>query len=81
MLSATFHDQGVGADDPDFSIDLNRSTATFRTPEISYIILRKCHTSQGDPHSTFPYLLCYTSVEFCDVLIIKFTSGSPFMIF
>ena len=32
MLSATFHDRGGVADDPDFSVDLTRSTATFRTP-------------------------------------------------
>ena len=56
MLSATFHDQGSGADNPDFSIDLTRSMATFRTPKILYIIRRNCYTSQGDPDSSFPYL-------------------------
>ena len=56
MLSATFHDRDNGADDPDFSVDLTRSTATLRTPEILYIISRNCYTSQGDPDSTFPYL-------------------------
>ena len=34
MLSATFHDRSGGADDPDFSVDLTRSTAIFRTSEI-----------------------------------------------
>ena len=57
MLSATFHDLGSGDDDPDFSVDLTRSTATFRTPEILYIIRRNCYTSQGDPDSSFPYLV------------------------
>ena len=55
MLSATFHDWGGGADDPDFSIDLTWSTATIRTHEILYIICRNCYTSQGDPDSSFPY--------------------------
>ena len=53
MLSATVHDWGVGADDPDFSGDLTRSMATFRTLEILYIIYRNCYTSQGDPDSSF----------------------------
>ena len=57
MLSATFHDWGSGANDPDFSVDLTWSTATIRTPEILYVILRNCYTSQGDPDSSFPYLL------------------------
>ena len=57
MLSTTFHDCYSGADDPDFSVNLTRSTATFRTPEILYIILRNYYTSQGDPDSSFPYLL------------------------
>ena len=56
MLSATFNAQGIGADDPDFSVDLNRSTATIRIPEILYIIHRNCYTSQGDPDFSFPYL-------------------------
>ena len=55
MLSATFHDWGGGADDPDFSVDLTRSTAIFRAPEILYIIRRNCCTSQGDPDSSFLY--------------------------
>ena len=54
MVSATFHDWGGGADDPELSVDLTRSTATFRTPEILYIIRRNCYTSQGDPDSSFP---------------------------
>ena len=36
MLSAAFYDWGGGANDPDFSVDFTRSTATFRTPEILY---------------------------------------------
>ena len=56
MLSATSYDRGGGADDPDFSVDLTRSTATFRTPKILYIIRINCYTSQGDPDSSFPYL-------------------------
>ena len=56
MLSATFHNWGGGADDPDFSVDLTRSTATFHTPEILYIIRRSRCTSQGDPDSSFPCL-------------------------
>ena len=56
MLSTAFHDWGGGADDPDFSVDLTRYTATFCTPEILYIICRNCYTSQGDPDSSFPYL-------------------------
>ena len=54
MLSATFHYWVGGADDPDLSVDLTRSAATFRTPEILYIIHRNCYTSQGDPDSSFP---------------------------
>ena len=57
MLSDTFHDRGGVADDPDFSVDLTRSTVTFRTPEILYIFHRNCCTSQGDDDSRFPYLL------------------------
>ena len=45
-----------GANDPDFSVDLGRSRATFRTTEILYIFRRNCYTSQGDPDSRFPYL-------------------------
>ena len=56
MLTATFHDQGGGANDPDFSVNLTRSTATLRTPEILYIICRNCYTFQDDPDSSFPYL-------------------------
>ena len=56
MLSTTFHDRGIGADDPDFSIDLTWSMVTIRTAEILYIIRRNCYTSQGDPDSSFPYL-------------------------
>ena len=56
MLSTTFHDQGGTADDPNFSVNLTRSTATFRTPEILYVICRNCYTSQGDPNNSFTYL-------------------------
>ena len=45
---------GDGADDLDFSVDLTRSTATFHTPEILYIIHRNSYTTQGDPDSSFP---------------------------
>ena len=38
MLSATFDDRGGGANDPAFSVDLTRSRAIFRDPEILYII-------------------------------------------
>ena len=54
MLSATFHEWGSGANDPDLSIALTRSMATFCSPEILYIICRNCYTSQGDPDSSFP---------------------------
>ena len=54
MLSATFHDRGGRVDDPHLSVALNRSTATFCTPEILYIIRKNCYTSQGDPDSSFP---------------------------
>ena len=54
MLSTTFQDWGGGADDPDLSVALTRSTATFHTPEILHIIRRNCYTSQGDPDSSFP---------------------------
>ena len=57
MLSDTFHEWGGVADDPDFSVDLTRSMATFHTPEILYILRRNCCTSQGDPDSSFPYLV------------------------
>ena len=33
------------------------SRANFHTPEILYIILRNCYTSQGDPDSSFLYWL------------------------
>ena len=58
MLSATFHDRGSGADDPDFSVHLTRSMATLHTPEILYIICRNCYSShsQGDPDFSFPHL-------------------------
>ena len=55
MLSATFYDWGGGANDPAFSVDLTRSRAIFRDPEILYIIRGTCCTSQGDPDSGFPY--------------------------
>ena len=57
MLSATFGDRGGGANDPAFSVDLTRSRAIFRDPEILYIIRGTCCTSQqsqGDPDSSFP---------------------------
>ena len=54
MLSATFDDRGGGANDPAFSVDLTRSRAIFRDPEILYIIRGTCCTSQGDPDSSFP---------------------------
>ena len=34
-----------GAYDPDFSVDLSRSRANFRGPEILYIFRRNCYTS------------------------------------
>ena len=68
MLSTTFHDWGGRADDPDFSVDLTRSMATFRTPEILYKIHRNCYTYQGDPDNSFPYLLGAKSMP---ALIIK----------
>ena len=54
MLSATFDDRGGAANYPAFSVDLTRSRAIFRDPEILYIICRTCCTSQGDPDSSFP---------------------------
>ena len=54
MLSATFDDRGGGANDPAFSVDLTRSRAIFRDPEVLYIIRGTCCTSQGDPDSSFP---------------------------
>ena len=50
MLSVTFDDQGGGA----FSVDLSRSRANFRGPEILYIFRRNCYTSQADANSSFP---------------------------
>ena len=47
-----------GANDPAFSVDLTRSRANFRIPEILYTIRQNCYTSQGDPDSSFPYWLC-----------------------
>ena len=61
MLSATFHDLCSVADDPDLSIALTRSTATFRSPEIIFIICRNCYTSRGDPDSSFPLWFWYHS--------------------
>ena len=46
---------GLGAKDPAFSVDLTRSRAIFRDPEILYIICGTCCTSQGDPDSSFPH--------------------------
>ena len=56
MLSATFDDRGgrAGANYLAFSVDLTRSRAIFRDPEILYIIRRTCCTSQGEPDSSFP---------------------------
>ena len=76
MLSATFHDWGVGADDPDFSVDLTWSTATICTPEILYIIRRNFYTSQGDPDSSFPYL---DSLSFVYILPSKSQNGILFI--
>ena len=61
MLSATFHDQGNGADDPDHSVNLPRSTANLSCPDLLYIIRGNQDHSQGDPVSSFPLwmLLCY----------------------
>ena len=42
-----------GAYDPDFSVDLSRSRANFRGPEILYIVCRNCYTSQADANSSF----------------------------
>ena len=63
MLSATFHYWGGIANDPDLYVALTRSMATFRCPEILYIIRRNCYTSQGDHDSSFPLWLCNISVE------------------
>ena len=76
MLSATFHDRGVGADDPDFSADLTWSTATIRTPEILYIICRNCYIPQGYPDSSFPYLSGNSPAKFPEV-VSKCQSGKP----
>ena len=54
MLSATFHDWGGRADDPNLSVALTRSMAAFHSPDLLYIIRRNCYTSQGDPDSSFP---------------------------
>ena len=54
MLSATFDDWEGGANYDAFSVDLTRSRAIFRDPEILCIIGRTCCTSQGDPDSSFP---------------------------
>ena len=40
--------------DPGFSVDLSRSRAYFRGPEILYIFRRNCYTSQADANSSFP---------------------------
>ena len=64
LLSATFHDWGGRANDPDFSVDLTISTASFQTPEILYTIRSNCYTSQGDPDSSFPYLDFETTSKF-----------------
>ena len=50
-----------GAYDPDFSVDLSRSWANFRSPEILYIFCRNCYTSQADANSSFPSWLGYPS--------------------
>ena len=71
MLSAIFHDRGGRADDPNFSVDLTRSTATFRTPEILYIILRNSYTSQGDPDSSFPYHTAQSTLNTIDIKLNK----------
>ena len=62
MLPTTFHDRGGGADDPDLSVALTMSTATFHSPDILYIICRNCYTpqAQGDPDSSFPSWLSCT---------------------
>ena len=56
MLSITFDDWGLGrgrAYDPDFFVDLSRSRANFRGPEILYIFRRNCYTSLADANSSF----------------------------
>ena len=54
-LSMTGGPGGGEANDPAFSVDLTRSRAIFRDPEILYIIRGTCCTSQGDPDPSFPY--------------------------
>ena len=53
MLSAIFHDRSSGADDPDISITLTRSTATLSSPDLLYIIHGHGYFSQavGDKFS------------------------------
>ena len=41
--------------------------ATFRTTEILYIFYRNCYISQGDPNSSFPYLIEDELVEVSEV--------------
>ena len=56
MLSVTFDDRGQGwggAYNPDFSVDLSRSRANFRSPEILYIFRINSYTSQADANSSF----------------------------
>ena len=75
----TFHGRGIGADDPDFSVDLTWSTATIHTPEILYIIRINCYDSQGDPDSSFPYLATASSdIENHTRIFITFFNISSF---
>ena len=52
-MFANIYPCSMTGDEPDFSIDLTRSMATFHTPEILYIICRNCYNAQGDPDSGF----------------------------
>ena len=72
MLSASFHDRGCGADDPDISFAVTRSTTTFRCPDLLYIIRRNCYSSQGDSDSSFP--LWWESMLYIKIIIDRIIS-------
>ena len=53
MLSATFHDRGNGADDPDLPVTLTRTTATLSSPDLLYIIHGNGYFSQAVGDTSF----------------------------
>ena len=75
MLSDTFHDWGVGADDPDLSVALTRSMATLSSSDLLYIIRLNVYFSQAVGDTSFPLWIYVelTIVERQQKIVIHYT--------